>query len=145
MRILSLTIEIMLESNPEKIQNLSTESARLTSSGAQAEAEHTRSSIPRAARKPRPSLDRHTRSLAKVARDVEILQEAFAVFTKLWFAHTPRISESERESAQTFAEGRYHQFCEYVGRQLGAGHAFVDDVASDLPLDSPSVQDDSYE
>ena len=65
MRILSLTIEIMLESNPEKIQNLSTESARLTSSGAQAEAEHTRSSIPRAARKPRPSLDRHTRSIRR--------------------------------------------------------------------------------
>jgi hypothetical protein len=81
-------------------------------------------------------LDRHTRSLAKVSRDVEMLQEALAVFVKLWFAHTPRVAESERENAQVFAEGRYQQFCDYVGRQLASGHAFVDDIATDLPLQS---------
>ncbi len=79
-------------------------------------------------------LDRQQRAVGKVARDLEVFQEAFAVFVRLWFAHTPRIGESERDGAQTYAAQRYAQFCEYVGKQLAGGHTFVDDIAEDVPL-----------
>ena len=77
-------------------------------------------------------LDRQQRAVGKVMRDLEVLQEAFAVFVRLWFAHTPRVGEDERDSAQAFAQHRYAQFCEYVGEQLTQGHKFVDDVAVDV-------------
>ena len=78
-------------------------------------------------------LDRQQRAIGKLGRDLEILQEAFAVFVRLWFAHTPRVGEGERESAQTYAQQRYAQFCDYVGRQVAQGHQFVDDIAYDMP------------
>ncbi len=78
-------------------------------------------------------LDRQQRSIGKVTRDLEVLQEAFAVFVRLWFAHTPRVGEGEREAAQHYASMRYEQFCEFVGDQLAQGHKFVDDLAEDLP------------
>ena len=84
-------------------------------------------------------LDRQHRAVGKVARDLEVLQEAFAVFVRLWLAHTPRIGEGERDSAQASAAQRYEQFCDFVGKQLSQGHKFVDDVAEDVP--SPPSND----
>ena len=83
-------------------------------------------------------LDRQQRAIGKIARDLEVSQEAFAVFVRLWFAHTPRVGEGERDSAQTYAAQRYDQFCDFVGKQLSQGHKFVDDIAEDVP-DAPGV------
>ncbi len=84
-------------------------------------------------------LDRHSRLLGRVSRDQELLAEAFAVFVKLWFAHTPRVPESEREDAQHFAAGRYLQYVDHVAKQFAGGERFVDDLASDLPLAAEEV------
>lgn len=78
-------------------------------------------------------LDRQQRTVGKIGRDLEVLQEAFAIFVRLWFAHTPRVGEQERESAQVYAAQRYEQFCDFVGKQLSQGHKFVDDIAEDIP------------
>ncbi len=79
-------------------------------------------------------LDRQSRSLARISRDQELLSEAFAVFVKLWFAHTPRVAEAEREAAQHFAAGRYIQFVDHVAQQFAGGERFIDDLVSDLPV-----------
>ena len=79
-------------------------------------------------------LDKHTRTLSRLSRDLELLSEAFAVFVRLWFAHTPRLEEAERGSAQMIAEERYGQFCAYVAEQLARGHRLVDDLAEDPPI-----------
>ena len=79
-------------------------------------------------------LDRHARLLGKVSRDQDLLNEAFAVFVQLWFAHTPRVAASERDSAQRFAAQRFEQFVTHVAREFASGHRFVDDLASDLPV-----------
>ena len=42
-------------------------------------------------------LDRLGRALARNHRDVELLSEAFAVFVRVWFAHTPVIPESGKK------------------------------------------------
>lgn len=86
-------------------------------------------------------LDRHSRLLGRVSRDQELLAEAFAVFVKLWFAHTPRVPESERDDAQHFASGRYSQYVQHVAKQFAGGDRFVDDLASDLPLSAEDISD----
>src|ERR1700730_9902327 len=41
-------------------------------------------------------LDRLDRSVARDHRDLELLSEAFAVFVRMWFAHTPRVREEAK-------------------------------------------------
>jgi hypothetical protein len=77
-------------------------------------------------------LDRVQLRLARTQRDVELLTEAFAVFVKLWFAHTPQVAERDKGVARTAAEGRYAQFVEYVSRQFGGGRRFVDDLPQEI-------------
>ena len=85
-------------------------------------------------------LDRLGRAGARLHRDVELLSEAFAVFVRLWFAHTPTIPEHGKAAARSTAESRYRQFVEHVGEQFSGGRRFLDDlprevVANEAELD----------
>ena len=73
-------------------------------------------------------LDRLGRALAGNQRDVELLSEAFAVFVRLWFAHTPNIPEESKGSARASAESRYRRFAEHVAEQFSGGRRFLDDL-----------------
>jgi hypothetical protein len=73
-------------------------------------------------------LDRLGRALARNQRDVELLSEAFAVFVRLWFAHTPNIPEESKGSARASAESRYRRFTEHVAEQFSGGRRFLDDL-----------------
>ena len=79
-------------------------------------------------------LDKHTRALTKANRDIQLMAEALSVFVKIWFAHTPRIPDSDKDNAQRYAAQRYEQFCDYVAKQISGGHYFVDDLAEDAPI-----------
>ena len=80
-------------------------------------------------------LDRVSRAQTRAQRDLELLTEAFAVFVKLWFAHTPAIAEGARQSARTTAEGRYMHFVEFVASQFSAGRRFLEDLPRDVVAD----------
>jgi len=73
-------------------------------------------------------LDRLGRAVARNHRDVELLSEAFAVFVRLWFAHTPVIPEAAKGSVRASAESRYRQFVEHVAEQFSGGRRFLDDL-----------------
>ena len=73
-------------------------------------------------------LDRLGRAVARSQRDLEFLSEAFAVFLRVWFAHTPNIPEDSKKAARANAEGRYKQFVEHVAEQFSGGHRFLDDL-----------------
>jgi hypothetical protein len=80
-------------------------------------------------------IDRGLRAQARTQRDLELLTEAFALFVKFWFAHTPAIGEQDRGAARSAAEARYGQFVEYVSRQFSAGRRFLDDLPRDVVAD----------
>jgi hypothetical protein len=96
-------------------------------------------------------LDRLGRALARNQRDVELLSEAFAVFVRLWFAHTPNIPEESKGSARASAESRYKRFAEHVAEQFSGGRRFLDDLPQESigeeaelgTLDAPAAGDDS--
>jgi hypothetical protein len=81
-------------------------------------------------------LDRLGRAGARTQRDLEILSEAFAIWVKLWFAHTPNVAEDAKPLARASAEARYRQFVEYVAEQLSGGRRFVDDLPHEVVADS---------
>jgi len=86
-------------------------------------------------------LDRLGRALDRDHRDIELLSEAFAVFVRLWFAHTPNIPEDEKKLARTSADSRYRRFVEHVIEQFSGGRRFLDDlpresIASDSELNA---------
>ncbi len=86
-------------------------------------------------------LDRLGRANARLHRDVELLSEAFAVFVRLWFAHTPTIPADGKAAARSTAESRYRTFVEHVGQQFSDGRRFLDDlpretIANDAELDA---------
>ncbi len=76
-------------------------------------------------------MDRLGRAAARHQRDLELLSEAFAVFVRLWFAHTPTIPEDGKRSARASAESRYRQFIEHVAEHFSGGRRFLDDLPHD--------------
>jgi len=80
-------------------------------------------------------LDRQQRSQGRLQRDVDILMEAFAVYVQLWYSYKPNLKGKEREAAMASGSYRYQQYVDYVARQYGGGHRFVDDLAKDISDD----------
>jgi hypothetical protein len=80
-------------------------------------------------------LDRLGRAQERTQRDLELLSEAFAVWTKLWFAHTPVIHDDGKHAARMTAEKRYRQFTEHLAQQFFGGKRFLDDLPQEVLAD----------
>src|SRR5262249_22975035 len=95
-------------------------------------------------------LDRLGRAQERLQRDLDLMMETFAIFVKLWFAHTPAIAQDSKRAAQSSAETRYGQFIDYVGHQFAAGHRFVQDfpqepIAGAAELSNAAAESDVVE
>jgi hypothetical protein len=86
-------------------------------------------------------LDRQSRGLTTLQRDVELLAQGFGLFVQLWFAHTPRIADDSRAAAEKEALRRYSQFLDHVVSEIAAGRRFARDESSDEP-DDPEPSDE---
>jgi hypothetical protein len=84
-------------------------------------------------------LDRLGRAGARMHRDLVILSEAFALWTKLWFAHTPNVPDDAKPFARASAESRYRQFVDYLAEQLTGGHRFLDDLPHEVVADEAEL------
>lgn len=84
-------------------------------------------------------LDRLGRADDRVHRDVELLSASFAVFIRLWFAHTPSLSDGAKPAARSDAESRYRQFVDYVVQEFVGGRRFLDDLPRDGIADNAEL------
>lgn len=73
-------------------------------------------------------LDRLSRAWNRTQRDLEIQMEAFGLFVKLWFAHTPRVPDEAKDFARRTADSRFGQFQQHLIEQFQGGHRFIDDL-----------------
>ena len=85
-------------------------------------------------------LNRLGRALERIHRDLELLSEAFGVFIRLWFAHTPAVQEDAKPSARRIAESRYKQFIEHVTHQFSGGQRFLDDLPRETLADDRELE-----
>ena len=84
-------------------------------------------------------LDRLGRAADRVHRDVELLSAAFAVFVRLWFAHTPSLRDELKPAARSDAESRYRQFMDYVAQEFTGGRRFLDDLPREALADDATL------
>ena len=80
-------------------------------------------------------LDRALRAQARTQRDLELLTETFALFLKVWFAHTPAVAEQHHSTARSSSDARYTRFVEYVSSQFSSGRRFLDDLPREVVAD----------
>jgi hypothetical protein len=84
-------------------------------------------------------LDRLGRAVERNQRDLELLSEAFAVYTRLWFAHTPSVPDDAKRGARISAESRYQQFVQHVVEQFSGGRRFLDDLPRESIADEQEL------
>jgi len=85
-------------------------------------------------------MDRMNRSLGRVERDLNISSEFLALFVQIWFAYTPQLPDSEKESAQRLSMKRYNNFVQHVVNSIGGGKKFIDDFVSETIGDDEELK-----
>lgn len=77
-------------------------------------------------------LDRLTRSVERLERDVTITTEAVALFVKFWLTTTPPLPDAMRDAAQAKGRERYEGFVEALGRRLAKGRTLTKEVSEEV-------------
>lgn len=81
-------------------------------------------------------LDRLTRAVERLERDVTVGNEAVALFVKFWLTTTPPLPDTMRDAAQAKGRERYEGFVEALGRRLAKGGTLTKEVSENLPTKS---------
>lgn len=76
-------------------------------------------------------LDRLTRAIERLERDVAIGNEALALFVKFWLNTTPPLPDTMRDAAQATGRERYDGFVEALGRRLAKGSTLTKEVSEE--------------
>jgi hypothetical protein len=74
------------------------------------------------------NLDRIGRQIERSHRDLQLFMAAFAVWVKIWFAHTPRIDGDDLDLVRRLAESRFAEFVEEVAQDYSSGHGLLEDL-----------------
>jgi len=77
-------------------------------------------------------LDRITRQMEKLERDVGISVETVALFIRFWLMTTPSLPEQTQAAARAKGAERYEGFVQALGRRLAKGPGFIREVSLDI-------------
>ncbi|MFC5509202.1 CopG family transcriptional regulator [Bosea massiliensis] len=88
-------------------------------------------------------LDRLSRQVQRLERDLGITAETLALFVRIWLTITPPLPGDAQASAQAKGRERYEGFIETLGRRLQKGQSFLREIPDDIAGAMPS--DDSHE
>ena len=78
-------------------------------------------------------LDRMSRQIERLERDVTISNEAVALFVRTWLRNAPSTTPSEDQAAVDLGRERYARFVEALGRRISEGHLLRDQVSTEGP------------
>lgn len=85
-------------------------------------------------------LDRLTRSVERLERDVTIGNEAVALFVKFWLATTPPLADTMRDAAQATGRERYEGFVETLARRLAKGGMLAREVSCEVKPEPTDIE-----
>ena len=81
-------------------------------------------------------LDRLSRQVQRLERDVGISAETLALFIRFWLTITPPLREDAQSAAQIKGRERFEGFVETLGRRLQKGQSFLHEIPDDVsPLE----------
>ena len=87
-------------------------------------------------------LDRLTRSVDRVERDLEFSVEALALYIRAWLTATPPLPEGVQAAAQAKGRERYESFIETLGRRLAKGKRLAQEVSEEIGSNAASELSD---
>jgi hypothetical protein len=82
-------------------------------------------------------LDRLTRQVQRLERNVGITMETLALFVRFWLTVTPPPPDDAQSAVQAKGFQRYEGFVEALGRRLQKGQSFLNEIPEDVD-DQPS-------
>lgn len=87
-------------------------------------------------------LDRLSRQMQRLERNVGISTEALALFVRFWLTITPPLPSDAQASAQVKGRERYEGFIETLGRRLQKGQSLFDEIPDDVGATMPPEGED---
>lgn len=77
-------------------------------------------------------LDRMSRQLERLERDVVIGNESMALFIRAWLTATPAMPDDAQAAAQAKGLSRYEGFIEALARRLAKGMSLSREISEDV-------------
>lgn len=74
-------------------------------------------------------LDRMSRQIERLERDVTISNEAIALYVKTWMKSVPQVVSGDEQAAAALGRERYARFVETLARRLSLGRRLHDEVS----------------
>ncbi len=79
-------------------------------------------------------LDRLSRQVQRLERNVGISTETLALFVRFWLTITPPLPSDAQVAAQTKGRERYEGFIEALGRRLQKGQSLLQEISEDITM-----------
>lgn len=90
-------------------------------------------------------LDRLSRQVLRLDRDLGIAADTLALFIRFWLTITPPLPEDAQSSAQIKGRERFEGFIETLGRRLQKGQNFLREIPDDVgPYDHARSADSPH-
>ncbi|MBB4368268.1 hypothetical protein GGD63_001047 [Bradyrhizobium sp. cir1] len=83
-------------------------------------------------------LDRLSRQMQRLERDVGLTAETLALFIRFWLTITPPLPSDAQAAAQAKGRERFEGFVETLGRRLQKGQGFLREIPGDLHRQEPA-------
>lgn len=77
-------------------------------------------------------LDRLSRQMQRLERDVGLTAETLALFVRFWLTVTPPLPNDAQAAAQAKGRERFEGFVEALGRRLQKGQSFLREIPEDI-------------
>jgi hypothetical protein len=77
-------------------------------------------------------LDRLTRQVERLERDLAISAEALALFVRFWLTVTPPLPESAQAAAKAKGTERYREFVDTLGRRVAKGQSVLKEISEEF-------------
>ena len=77
-------------------------------------------------------LDRMSRQIMRLERDVGLCAETLALFVRFWLTVTPPVPTEGYAAAQAKGRERFEGFVETLGRRLQSGESFLREIPEDV-------------
>lgn len=79
-------------------------------------------------------MDRLSRQMQRLERDVGLTAETLALFIRFWLTITPPLPNDAQAAAQAKGRERFEGFVEALGRRLQKGQSFLREIPEDIVL-----------
>lgn len=84
-------------------------------------------------------LDRMSRQLDHVDRDLSIIAETVALFARYYLTITPPLPSGDQDAARALGRERFERFVAQVGKRVAAGATLVAEVLEKVSTSNPDL------